>query len=454
MNVIDELREKYASHDYMKQKVEDYLIHLPLLMKTIEEEYDRRQIKKQELFKLRDEYITEFIKSFTFFYIPQTELYVEYIDQQYVTVTEDYIIHLIGTKLTKSLFASKHKIIPAILKRIKDNLFIQTSNSYITKMVIPLLPFQKERSKYFLTLLGDIILNKRDASTICYLDNSYKPFLKSMNQNLYLMINKSIDIFKHKYYDHKYEMCRVITGTCTDFQPVPILHVIVAAVTLSVKYGGSEGFIAQSQDQEFVHGITLLKTNTPETLIQLFLSSMMIRDPMASIPYRDVYFLWKTFLRSHSLPFVVSQQNFKSSLLQQLGACDGDLLHLSTTLQTHLLKFKHFWDNYMVQDDEQSYELQEIVDIYNKHEKATITIDIMKEVLMVEYPTIIIEKTNVMGIKCLLWNKNMEIENAMDMFKHTDINLPESDELYGIYCNYAKQQHKRVVTREYFDKVI
>ena len=449
MNIIDELRNKYATHEYMKQKLEDYIIQLPMLMSAMEEEYTRKQLKKHELEKKRDEFSSEFITSYSFFYIPQTEMYVEYVEN-YVPVTEDYIVHLIGTKLPKTLITSKHKIITTILKKIRENLFIQTTNSYTSKIIVPLLPFSKEQSKYFLTILGDFILNKRD-NLVCYVDSSYKPFLKNLNQSLYLMLNKSFDIFKHKYYDHKYELCRVITGRYTECDSPPILNMIVAAVTLSTKYGNSDGLV-QSLDQELIQKINILKTNTPETLIQLFLSYSLVKDTQSSIVYRDVYFLWKTFLRSKSLPFVVSQQNFKNTLTQ-LGILEGDSCdQWNTTEQTQLLKVKHFWDKYIVHDDEQSYDIQELVDIYNKQDKSTITVETMKEVLLVEYPTMIIEKNTILYIKCLLWNKQIDIEHSMALFKHSE--SYSTDKMYEFYCQYTKNHHTRTVSQEYFEKMI
>ena len=127
--------------------------------------------------------------------------------------------------------------------------------------------------------------------------------------------------------------------------------------------------------------VLLLKQNTPESLIQLFLESYTTKG--GSMAYRDVYFLWKTFLRSKYLPFVISQQNLKS-ILQQKGICDGEVCQLTTTMQTNLLKFKHFWDKYMIADEDYSYELQEMVDLFQKQERSTLSIESMKEVLSVE----------------------------------------------------------------------
>ena len=58
---IDALREKYKHHEYMKQKVEDYIANLPVLMASLEEEYDKKQQKKQALLEKREECIPFFI---------------------------------------------------------------------------------------------------------------------------------------------------------------------------------------------------------------------------------------------------------------------------------------------------------------------------------------------------------------------------------------------------------
>jgi hypothetical protein len=105
----------------MKQKVEDYVTNLPVLMASLEEDYDKKQQKKQALLDKREEFITFFFSQYSFFYIPQTEVFVEYTDE-YKIIHEDTILHLICSLLDKSLLSSKTKIISILLKRIKENL--------------------------------------------------------------------------------------------------------------------------------------------------------------------------------------------------------------------------------------------------------------------------------------------------------------------------------------------
>ncbi len=443
---IDELREKYANHEYMKQKLENYINNLPVLMKTIEEDYRKKEEKKQQLVKMREGFICEFTKTYPFFYIPQTDLFVE---KELCMISEDYIVHLISSKIEKPLISSKYKITHGIFKKIKETTIFQaTIDSYMLNKIIQMIPFPKQQAIYFLTIIGDILLNKEQMTY--FIDASYKPYLKSLNQSIYFVLNKSIlDAFKHKYYDHKYSSCRIITGSCPEYETSDSIRTIVSAIHLSNTYGNSDGFL-KSSDCSFSESVLLLSIHTPDTLVQQFLSTYMVKEEGQSMSYKDVYFLWKLFLKKYSLPFVLSQQNFKSSISY---LCEGDMcMNLTTTMQMPLLKIKQFWEKYIVYDEDSYYELQELVDLYQKQEKTTIPIDSMKEILQIEYPHIHIDDNHVLNIKCLLWNKSVDIDNAMEVFKHHESYSTSIDDMYVFYVDYTKKYHKRKVTKDYFEK--
>lgn len=442
---IDELREKYANHEYMKQKLENYITNLPVLMKTIEEDYRKKEEKKQQLVKMREEFINNFTKFRLFYYIPQTDIYVE---KELNIISEDYISHLISANIEKQLISSKYKITHSIFKKIKETTIFQAQiNSYMLEKIVQMMPFSKQ-SIYFLTIIGDILLNKEPL--IYFIDASYKHYLKTLNQSIYFVLNKSIlDGFKHKYYDHKYTSCRIITGTCPEYETTDPIRTIVASIHYSNLYGNSDGFL-KSNDCSFSVNALLLSNHTPDTLVQQFLSTSMVKEEGQTMSYKDVYFLWKLFLKKNSLPFVLSQQNFKSSISY---LCEGDMcMNLTTTMQMPFLKIKQFWEKYIVYDEDSYYELQELVDLYQKQEKTTITIDSMKEILQIEYPHIYIDDTIVLNIKCLLWNKSIDIDNAMEVFKHHESYSTNIDDMYLFYLEYTKKNHKRKVSKEYFEK--
>ena len=165
------------------------------------------------------------------------------------------------------------------------------------------------------------------------------------------------------------------------------------------------------------------------------------------IPYKDVYFLWKSFLRENYLPYVVTQHKFKSTI-SQLGTVSMKL----TTSQIAVLNIKHFWDKYIVYDDDTSYDVHELVDIYNQYEKIPILYETMQSFLSVEYPQLI--DSNVPNVKCVLWDKELEIDNAMDVFKQ-HVNFSNNiDDMYAFYQEYTQIHHRKCVNKSYFEKHI
>jgi hypothetical protein len=450
--MIESLREKYKGNDFMTQKLEQYLQRLPILLQAIEDEHIRRETKKQEISILQDQFIQEFMNQFSFFYIPQTELFIEYVDGNYTLVTEDDITHAIMERIQDyNLSHWKYKINISIIKKVKEkSLWNSIPNVYTIKRVQ--LPFlTKEHCRYFLSIIGDVILGKRDNFTY-FLDLSYKPFLKFIGEHIYLLINKSIaDIFKQKYYDHKYETCRILTGKCSsDYKPTfNILNLIVVATHFSTKYGSAEGYVCQSSN-EFQQKVYILQQNTPESLLYSFIDEYTQKDS-STVVYKDLYFLWKTFLHHHYLPFVISQQNFKVLLAKAIDIEGESCLQLSIIKKSYLLSIKHFWDKYISLEDDYSYDYQELFELYNECSSVEITIEHIKEFLL-EYPSIVKTETSVLHIKCSLWDKEKDIHVAMEVFKYHDLFSINMEDKYAFYCCY--QKHKRIVSYEYFKNVL
>ena len=87
MDIVSSLREKYATNEYMSQKLEAYLNHLPVLMKTIEDTQHELETKRIALKTARTLFISQFTQSHPFYYIPQTELYLDH--DRFTVVPED-----------------------------------------------------------------------------------------------------------------------------------------------------------------------------------------------------------------------------------------------------------------------------------------------------------------------------------------------------------------------------
>lgn len=369
MDTIALLSEKYKDNPYMTDKLTHYIANLPSLMTTIEESYIQRNIQLIDLNDKKDKYVQQFITNHLIFYIPQTELFIEYADNNYSIISEDDIVHYVLSDLNDNeLKIWKYKIKKHIIKRIKEIPFSSSipEPSMIKDVIQNLTMFEsKHHVKYFLTIIGDAILNKKDNITY-FIDSSYKLFLRKMIENIYAFTNKSIsDVFKYKYYDHKYDQCRILTGKCPEMVPLKhkMLNIISVSTYLSNKYGNSEGFLMQCNDPVFISATTFLKVNTQESIVNIFIDECMKKTGTTS--YKDFYFLWRSYLKHKNLPLIISDIHLKH-ILTQLNLCKDDVVYLTST-QVFIQTIKMFLDKNNMLD------VSEIVQSYNKEHEFKIT---------------------------------------------------------------------------------
>lgn len=379
MDTITVLLNKYKDNAYMTEKLNNYITNLPMVMNSIEENYIQKNIQLVDLNNKKDKYIQQFFQNHIIFYIPQTELFIEYVDTQYSIISEDDIVHYILSELNDSeIKIWKYRIKKNIIKRIKEICFSSSipDASTIKSVMQNLTMFaSKNHTKYFLTILGDTILNKKDAFTY-FIDASYKPFLRKMIESVYSFTNKSMsDVFKYKYYDHKYEQCRIITGKCPEMVPFKhkTLNIISVATYFSNKYVTAEGFLIQCNDVPFIEMTTFLKLNTPESIVTMFIHDCTEKTGTTS--YKDFYFSWRAYLKQKDLPLVISDVHFKQ-ILTQLNLCKDDLV-LLTTKQMYIHSVKMFLNNNTNIDND----ISEIVYNYNKEHDFKITEEMLVHIM-------------------------------------------------------------------------
>jgi hypothetical protein len=382
MNIILDLIEKYKTNPYMNDKLTQYLNHLPTMMENIEEHHIKKMGLLQDLNEKKEKYISEFLNKYSLFYIPQTELYIEYKDMNYTIVSEDDIVHYILSDInTHELKIWKYKIKKHLLKRIKENYFTTSVPESITiKSVFQTLSMfeTKNHIKYFLTILGDSLLNKKDPF-VYFVDNSYKKFIRKIIEQIYLMTNKSLnDIFKYKYWEHTYDNCRIITGKCPElFQcPTNILNIICVSTHLSNKYNNSEQFLIECKDNEFIQKTLYLKMNSPEKIISDFITDYTTNT--GSTGYKEFYFLWRSYLKEKNLPLVISDTNFKHMLVN-LNVYKDDIV-LLTSKQLYIQNVKLFLNKYSCLEDQ--YDLSELVYLYNEVNEIKITEEMFRDIII------------------------------------------------------------------------
>ena len=106
----EELRKKYENNEYMLQKLNDYLKHLPILMETLEKEYIQKCERKKQLCQQKEEFIESFMNTNALFYISSTEQYIEKKQNEFIFIKEDDVVYRIGT------VSYTHLTLPTILR--------------------------------------------------------------------------------------------------------------------------------------------------------------------------------------------------------------------------------------------------------------------------------------------------------------------------------------------------
>jgi hypothetical protein len=387
MECISELIEKYKLNPYMNDKLTLYLNNLPHLMETIEQQHIQKTIQLHELNEKKEAYIQQFMTQYLIFYIPQTELFIEYKDHNYSIISEDDITHYILSELQHNeLKIWKYKIKKHIIKRIKENLFVSSIPDSITiKSVIQNLSIflTKNHVKYFLTILGDAMLGKKDQPYVYFIDSSFKYMIRKFAEQIYIMTTKSVsDTFKYKFYDHKYEHCRIITGICPELYPSPtkILNIISVATYLSSKYINAEGFLTQCDDIDFINNTLFLKLNNAEKIISMFIDESMTAT--GSMTYKNFYFLWRSYLKQKNLPLIISHTNFKNSITQ-MNLCKDDIVPL-TSKQLYIQNVKLFLDKYPYFEDQ--YDLSNLLTTYNELHEFKMSEDMFRDIIILLNP--------------------------------------------------------------------
>lgn len=407
------LHAKYSDNPYMINKLENYIFNLPKILDHIDTEYKKKCIKNIELDKEKEDFITTFLSNHLYYYIPQTEIYIEYVDDHYCIISEDDITHSIFTQLNlnKSLSNSKYRLTNKLFRLIRERLFIHSSptNSTIQMILKYLTKYfeSKQHTKYFLTVIGDVLLSKKD-NLIFFIDTSYKQLITHLYHHIYLNINKSInDLFKHKYHEHKYELCRIIYGNTNKqvdsiFIKENIFNIIAVCCYYSKYYTHSDIFLERCNNPFFIQKINLLKTNTPHTMISSFIDYSLFPSTTNNIiVYKDMYYLWKTYLKLNHLPSVISQQNFKN-ILTNMNIYDettDKCIGYTSKFPTYWNNFTLFWKQYVKcsNDNDEYYNIHNFVKLYNDwcdNKLLCINPNIFKELIKIYYPSVSIQNNH------------------------------------------------------------
>jgi hypothetical protein len=512
---VQELYNKYKSDPFMESKMHNYMCNqLATTLDNIERNHSERTQRMEDLTAEQFSFIQSFMFNNHYFYHPTIENFFHYDGKNYTQKSEDDVLYHVLSTLSqdRNLMSWKHKTKVSIMKRIKDNHIYQTipESATIQKVLNHLYPrvfSTKVEAKYFLTILGDNILRK-DGGLIHIVSPSAKNFINNLNALSQIWFGtNSVQSFKFKYHaEHNYSQIRILGAINGCETILSGLDMLCVACHYSNRYHSSDNYLSKySNDEAFMNSVLYLKPLSPETLIDMFATEYIRITPgtfritsgngivlneiafkPTQISWKNMLYLWKHFLESKNLPGVVFTTKLKTRLIELFSNhYDGEadtFNGVNSKFLPSVCKFLQFWDDTMVPDNSETAELEvgEVASIFkywcetrgepvlNISEKQIV------DLIMYFYPDTEMDADKYLyKMRCTLWDKNLDIQIAMDdfrdRFRFYDVSLNELSSAYDAYvhyCGYVCRVGPRkcsdgnmaaislLVSKQYFDKVL
>ena len=484
-STLDELWETYDNDPVMKARlVHNVTVCLPRDMTQHKNTIQQKKHKKDQLTSSFSEFVDDFLSENCYYFLPATNLFIQYDDVNFSIVEEDDIQHKLFTRITPIAEFTEHKtkLKTFLIRTIKERTLTSTipESETIQKSISTFFPFvfrTKHEAQYFLTVLGDNILRKND-NLVHIVDSTTKQFMSLLSEQFSAYLGNAVALssFKFKYYDQAYSSTRLLRTNHRIYLPdiwrqsLPgdFLNIIAVACHYSVRFGDSDGFLNKkcnpSSERSHIH---FLKDNTPESIVSAF-KSEMVSDSHAGdsrISQKNMLYLWKSFLEKHDLPAIMFVNNFKS-LSRQLMTYDEPTDSYLRVTSKHLPvvgNFLEFWDAHMTTDtDDQldELEIEEICYLFKSgcSKVSSNALVAEKEILsLIEhfYPDVeVTEGKLIRNTKCSLWDKQVCIAEFLDQYRaESDSARVTLRKLYKAYCK-SEAERSRICSKAYFDSVI
>ena len=451
-SVVLELYTKYKDDAYMFQKTHNYIcFQLANVLDNIKKTHDQNQMRIKEMESEQDSFIQTFLNNNQYFYVTTTEKFFMYDGLNYTPYNEDDILHHVLTTITKErqLMSWKKSTKVFIMKRIKEhNLLKSVPESDTIQNVLdslyPSLFKTRAEAKYFLTIIGDIIFRKC-GDLVYFITPKAKPFIREITNmcQLYLGANCSSAI-KHKYYEHEYAQCRLVYINDTvqseniwrSIVSQNALNLLCVACHYSIRYNSADEYIqTYCNDVDLANHAFYLRNNGKQELVKLFVGGyIQKRELRTTVTWKNMLYLWKHFLDSKQVPTVMFQQTLKTLLTKELENCYNEeqdvFVGITSIYLPTIQKFITFWEETVVVDDtlcEMEYEIDELCMLFkkwteSKNEKCghiTISDAQMLDFISYFYPGVEIENDkNVYKIRSVLWDKQQDLQTALDQLKN------------------------------------
>jgi hypothetical protein len=502
--ILSEIWNTNAASPVILERIHAYVkTQLPQSIKNYQTAHAERETRKKSLELFADEFTESFLNRNKYFYSPHSELYFTYHNQvRYSLIHEDEIHHRILADITASDFLSATATTSTTKYRIKNKVIksIQSSRDILSSipesrtiqniigLLYPTLFHTRDHAKYFLTILGDVIL-KKTAPLIYFVPVLLKEFIKDLANECYALFgctaNSFSTAFKFKYYEHQYNDCRLVdirgtqasssAGFMLRLSNMPelresIIDLFCVAAHYSHRFGSADDFLRlHCKTPEVSSHAWFLRDRSETQIIDEFMN--YATEPASSdheISMTNMMYLWKMYLSEFRLPSV-----FFAATLRAKLACIAspsstpDIIPNRTSKYLPLVsQFRQFWSECCFTDDREiELEIDELSTLFNEYATPTsgsvaaASDTALLGMLRHFYPDVIIDDDKyILNVGCKLWDKPTEINDYLEQYKQQCLlnNLSFPQPLYNAYEYYCGRCYatvkRRIISKRYFEK--
>lgn len=507
-------------NEHILERIHSYVkTQLPQSIKNYQTAHSERETRKKSLELVADEITETFLNKTKYFYCQSSELYFTYNNQvRYSLIHEDEIHHRILTGFTSSSSitgAMKYKIKNRIIKSIQSrDILSSIPESRTIQNVIgqlyPALFRTRDHAKYFLTILGDVLL-KKSAPLIYFIPPVAKDFIKDLGGECYSLFgsgsNAFTTAFKFKYYEHQYKDCRVVdihapasTSASASASGSPpftrnagfrlshmpdlksaVIDLFCVAAHYSHRFGSADDFLRlHCKTPEVATHAWFFRERTDQQIITEFVD--YATEPASAdheISMTNMLYLWKMYLSEFRLPSMFFAATLRTKLTEYAAVgttstttAPLDVFPNRTSRYLPLVsQFRQFWgEQCIVNDTEIELEIDELSTLFKDYiaggsasgsasGAGSASDATLLGILRHFYPDIVIEDDKyILNVGCRLWNKNAEINEYLLQFKEQCVanNHSFPQPLYNAYEYYCGRCYsaakRRIISKRYFEK--
>jgi len=511
---IQDLFQKYENNEYMLQRIHSHVVnYLPSVLDNELKNHEKRVIRNMYLRNEQQIFIQVFLNKNQYYYLPNNNCFYEYNGTNYCIIKDDDIIHKLLSSISKEriLLEWKHKTKFNILKQIKERspfTSIPETDTIqnVLNILYPYIFTTKNQAKYFLTIIGDNILKKKQ--NLIFLANSkIKKMLSEIETISYFSIGFTniTNNFIIKYHEnHSYDNCRLIKvneNSSIDLWKETLikngLDLICVATHYSNRYENSDNYLNTKADEELKNYSFYLKNVKNQEIISNFCTKCFqttnngadINNNVTKIEWKNVHFIWKQFISSLSLPNMIYSNTLKNLLKETFSYDESSDSFINITSKYLPIEsdFIKFWEKTIIIDEpnivtyliifqentnlEQELEVDELCMLFKNWVKqyseetllssGNISEENVVKILKHFFPNIeIIEDKYVLNITCSMWNKSKDIVKSFEFIKNElkkndFVALISFDDAYNYYVKFCNSKsYKFIISKRYFEKYL